>query len=124
MTLVSKAFTTNLGAFLRATGPFFACVRLNFKQGWLRLSMGGVPKVVPPAPASLALPSLLLALPMLPREARLARVRKKGPKSLKVNLTTVLVFLLELFLAPAGLFQVQFLFSISTLALLLGQCPI
>jgi len=97
--------------------PFFAYVRLNFEQEWLRLSMRGVPKVVPPAPA-------FLALPMLPREARLARVRKKGPKSLKVNLTTVLVFLLELFLAPAGLFQVQFLFSISTLALLLGQCPI
>ena len=121
MTLVSKAFTTNLGAFLRATMPFFAYVRLTFEQEWLRFSMRGVPKVVPPAPASLA---SLLALPMLPREARLPRVRKKGPKSLKVNLTTVLVFLLELFLAPAGLFQVQFLFSISTLALLLGQCPI
>lgn len=118
MTLVSKAFTTNLGAFLRATMPFFAYVRLTFEQEWLRFSMRGVPKVVPPAPA------LLLALPLLPREARLARVRKKGPKSLKVNLTTVLVFLLELFLAPAGLSQVQLLFSISTLALLLGQCPI
>jgi len=113
VTLVSKAFTTNLGAFLRATGPFFACVRLNFKQGWLRLSMGGVPKVFRPPQLSYYLLSFtfasLLALPLLPREARLAQVRKKGPKSLKVNLTTVLVFLLELFLAPAGLSQVQLL---------------
>jgi len=61
VTLVSKAFTTNLGAFLRATGPFFACVRLNFKQGWLRLSMGGVPKVFRPPQLSYYLLSFTFA---------------------------------------------------------------
>lgn len=71
MTLVSKAFTTNLGAFLRATGPFFAYVRLNFEQRWLRLSMRGVPKVFRP-------PSFLTCFTQASARSAVGPGKKKG----------------------------------------------